>query len=77
MALRLFERVLCKDAPSKGATASPDAHEQTRWSDGNGRVDQSMTSKSFETEMSYIKPPATLRGQRSIMASRLREAFDS
>jgi hypothetical protein len=52
---------LRKGRESKGAGASPDADEQTRWSDEHGRVDQSMTSMAVETEMSHKFPRATLR----------------
>jgi hypothetical protein len=57
--MRLFQRVLVlrKDAQEQ----VPKLKEQTRWSAHCGRVDQSMTWKLHETEMSHMGPRATLR----------------
>lgn len=48
--MRLYGRILCKDALSKGARG---ASSEARGDQVVGRVDQSMTCEVIETEMSH------------------------
>jgi hypothetical protein len=57
--MRLFQRVLVSRKAAQEQL--PKLKEETRWSDDCGRVDQSMTWKLHETEMSHMGPRATLR----------------